>query len=102
MCNAPVSSNGVIIVAWSYIHTGGLPLTNVSVSYTYESNTTKRSPISIPISSVDTTSVNVDSLEAGFEYSFNITASNTYGSFSIVCGPTLYVLGKSILQRLAF
>ena len=35
MCTAPVSSNDVITVTWSYIHTGGLPLTNVSLAYTF-------------------------------------------------------------------
>ena len=58
------------------------------------------SPVPIPISSVDITSVIVGNLEVGIEYTFNITASNAYGSSSILCGPTLYVLGKSFLQKL--
>ena len=27
-CNASMSANDVVMVTWSYIHTGGLPLTN--------------------------------------------------------------------------
>ena len=83
-CNASVSSSGTVTVTWSYIHTGGLPLTNVSVSYTSDNSL---SPIPIPLISVDTTSVTIPDLKAGFEYTFNVTAENSEGSSSTVCGP---------------
>ena len=83
-------ANGTIILAWSYIHTGGLPLTNVSVSY-YESGL---SPIPIPLTSVDTTLVTIPDLKAGFEFTFNITAENSEGPSSILCGPVTYVHGE--------
>ena len=93
-CSAPVSMNGVITVTWSYVHTGGLPLTNVSVMYTSTDllNSTTSSPIPIPVSGVDTTSITISNLEAGLKYSFNITAHNGHGSSSIICRPI--VLGK--------
>ena len=94
VCNAPVSARGDIIVMWSYIHTGGLPLTNVSMAYTFnESMGTITNPI--PISGVDTTSVEVVDLVAGFEYLFNTTAENSNGSSSILCGPIHHVVGET-------
>ena len=95
MCTAPVSSSGVITVTWSYIHTGGLPLTNVSVSYTFEDSSIISSAISIPISDLDTTVVTDSNLEFGFAYTFNVTAQNSNGSSSILCGPTLHTADKS-------
>ena len=97
-CNAPVSSNGVITVTWSYIHTGGLPLTDLSISYAsllnhsdilidYLSNT-------VSISTVDATSITVPNLAAGAEYIFNITAENRIGLSSILCGPTFHKSGE--------
>ena len=35
-CPRPVSSNGNVIASWTYVHTGGLPLTYLSVMYSYE------------------------------------------------------------------
>ena len=91
-CNASASSNGVVTVTWSYVHTGGLPLTNVSVSYT----NSNLSPIPIPFNdiSVDTTLVTVPDLKAGFQYTFNVTAENSEGSSSTLCGPIALVSGK--------
>ena len=94
-CNASVSSNGTVTVTWSYIHTGGLPLTNVSVSYT---NDNSLSPIPIPLISVDTTSVTIPDLKAGFEYTFNVTAENSEGSSSTVCGPITPKSGDSLFK----
>ena len=90
-CNASVSSNGTVTVTWSYIHTGGLPLTNVSVTYIIYNNL---SPIPIPLISVDTTSVTIPDLKAGFEYTFNVTAVNSEGSSSTECGFTIHESGN--------
>ena len=85
MCNTPISSNGVITVTWSYIHTGGLPLTNVSVSYTYDEDLIISSPVLVQVSNLDATSIMIPDLVAGFEYTFNITAKNSNGSLSVLC-----------------
>ena len=90
MCNAPVSSNGAIMVTWSYIHTGGLPLTNVSVSYSFAKDLT----IPVEVTGTNTTLVVVPDLVAGFEYTFILTAQNKNGSSSIVCGPILHRIGE--------
>ena len=108
-CDAPVSSNGVITVTWSYIHTGGLPLTNVFLTYTNSvlwnstgnfSNHSQRNTVSV--SSVDSTSIVVPNLVTGPEYLFNITAENSYGSSSIVCGPTPHLIGKIECQAVGY
>ena len=101
LCDAPVSSNGVITVTWPYIHTGGLPLTNLFLTYTHSilgnsiENFSNRSQLNmVSVNSVDSTSIVVPSLVTGAEYMFNITAENSYGSSSIVCGPTPHLIGK--------
>jgi hypothetical protein len=78
------------LVTWSYINTGGgLPLTNVTVSYYFVNGS---SPIPIPLISIDTTFVIVPDLKAGpgFEYTFNVTAANSEGSSSTVCAWSHY------------
>ena len=95
-CRATSSTNGNITVTWSYTHTGGLPLTSVSVSYSklLEASTVSRqNPVTI--SNISATSVVVPNLEAGFEYVFDITAENSEGSMSISCGPILHLIGES-------
>ena len=60
----------------------------MSVSYT-KFNDNNLSHIPIPLISVDTTSVTIPDLKAGFEYTFNVTAVNSEGSSSTVCGLTI-------------
>ena len=83
-CNTLIVANGTVIVSWFFIHTGGLSLTNVSVSYYFDNSS---SPIPIPLISVDSTLVTLPDLKAGFEYTFNVTAENSEGSLSTLCGP---------------
>ena len=94
-CNASMSANGVVMVTLSYVHTGGLPLTNVSLSYTYEDEFIINKPISISINSVDTTRITVTDLEAGFRYTFNVTSQNRIGFTSTLCGLLLPIPGNS-------
>jgi hypothetical protein len=107
LCDAPVSSNGVITVTWSYIHTGGLPLTNLFLTYThlilgnstvFSTNRSQLNTVSVMTRSIDSTSIVVPNLVTGAEYMFNITAENKYGSSSIVCGPTPHLIGKTECQ----
>ena len=94
MCNDPVFDHGGITVAWSYIHTGGLPLDSVSVSYTFEEGSTVSDPVSVTVSNAEATMVNVPRLGAGVRYTFMITAVNSIGSSYIMCGPTFLEVGK--------
>ena len=67
-------------------------MTNLSVSYMFmEGTTINRVPVDVR--SVGTTSVEVRNLTTGFEYTFNITAENTVGAASVLCGPTLHSIG---------
>ena len=89
-CGVLESANGFITVTWHYNYTGGLPITNISVSYNVnngESNTRLAETES------DATAVKVQDLKLGFEYVFTISARNNHGSTSILCGPILYVTG---------
>ena len=101
ICNAPVSSNGVMTVTWSYIHTGGLPLTNLYLTYTRSilGNGSKQLNAVSNIS-VDTTLIMLPNLVTGAEYMFNVTAENSYGSSSITCGPTPHIIGEMKVKQL--
>ena len=72
-------------------------MTSVSVFYSklLEASTVGcQNPVTI--SNIGATSVVVPNLEAGFEYVFDITAENSEGSMSILCGPILHLIGESI------
>ena len=92
LCPMPESMNGNIVVSWSYVHTGGLPLTGLSVNYTYEEGT------STVTNSVDVDTndmrVTVSGLVTGREYTFTVTAYNANGSNSTVCIPVDHRIGK--------
>ena len=76
-CFDLVSANGVIMVRWTFIHTGGLNLIGMSGMYSYiDGSSTVTQPITL--SNLDTTSVNVSGLVAGFVYTFSIIAENKW------------------------
>ena len=90
--NIPTSEGGVINVTWSYIHTGGLNLTEVVVEYSesgdfqdlQNGNQTDLSQ----------TSLEVLNFTAGQTYSFQVTASNQMGSNSVLCPAVNHCVGK--------
>ena len=95
MCGDPVFSDGGITSTWSYVHTGGLSLNRVYVSYTFEEGSGTSSPIHVTtFMNAQPTEVNVPRLVAGRRYTFNITAENAIGSSYVMCGPTLLSVGK--------
>ena len=93
-CYASLSANGIVMVTWSYNHTGGLPLINVLVSYTYENDFIISRPIAVSNISVDTTRVTVPDLGVGFRYNFNVTAQNRVGLTSTLCGLMISISGN--------
>ena len=101
VCNASVSTNGAITVNWSYIHTGGLPLTNISLFYMFEEGSTIGAPNIVPVGDINTTSVTLVELQPGYRYTFNITAENSNGTSNILCGVTVHniLLGESLNFR---
>ena len=93
VCSDPVSADGIIMVQWSYVHTGGLNLTSISAVYSYVDGTSTVTE-SVTIASLDTTSVEEHGLVAGFVYTFNITAENSNGSSTVSCRPTPHIIGE--------
>ena len=100
-CLPPESENGVITILWSYVHTGGLPLTDVSVQYTYEHGSFNLVITrTVPNVGLNDMMMQVSNLLAGEEYTFNITAENAIGSSSVVCQPIDLLLGESVVNRM--
>ena len=88
----PLSEDGIITVSWSYVHTGGLPLTALSVMYSYvDGQTNFTNPV--PISDVGSLSATVSGLVVGFMYTFSVTAENRIGSSTTTCASVLYEIG---------
>ena len=90
--SAPVSEDGVITISWTYVHTGGLNLTQVEVQYKeptqdqFEGNETLDDP--------NQTSLSFTGLEAGSTYLFQIIAYNANGSDNVTCPPVTHEIGK--------
>ena len=75
------------------MHNGGLPLTGLSVTYSYEEGVSTITR-SVGVSSVGDTTVTVPGLVAGEEYTFTVTAENSNGSSSTVCEPVNHIIGE--------
>lgn len=91
-CPRPVSINGNVTASWTYIHTGGLPLIDLSVMYSYEEglSTVSRS-VGVNLNDLNVT---VSGLVAGKEYTFTVTAENSNGlSSTVTCAPVDHVIG---------
>ena len=92
VCPRPVSQNGLIVVAWSYVHTGGLELTSVSVMYSSQDGTSINT--TLVVVQKDDVMVTVPDLVVGRQYTFTITAENMTGSSSTVCEPIDHMIGE--------
>lgn len=92
---APFSNNGTIEVSWFYVHTGGLNLTQVSVSYSLDSPVLRfqQPNDSQPLAGVDSTSFVAYELQAGNNYIFKIVSSNSVGHSSATCPPVIHDIG---------
>ena len=101
-CLPPESDheNGVITIRWSYVHTGGLPLTGVSVWYGFKQGSLVVGS-QVPHVGLNDMMAQVTNLFAGEEYTFNITAENANGSSSAVCQPVDILLGEGVVNRIS-
>ena len=85
------------MASWTYVHTGGLPLTDLSVVYSYEEGASTVSQ-SVNGVSLNDLSVTVSGLVAGEEYTFTVTAENSNGSSSTVYQPVNHIIGEPSLS----
>ena len=100
-CSQPVSMEGVIRVSWFYVHTGGLPLTEASVEYSYVNGSLSiTEPVSV--NETNTTFIEVSNLVAGISYTFIITAENSNGLSTISCQSILHIVGELHVMCLYF
>ena len=96
MCETAASANGTITVSWSFTHIGGVPLTNLSVFYTFLEGLNSVNGTEKYVG-VGDTSVMVTGLEAGTTYTFSVIAVNSEGSAVSQCTPEIHREGKSSL-----
>ena len=80
------------MLSWSYRHTGGLPLTGLSLICRFEEGASAVTR-SVDVNLSDFM-VAVRALLAGVEYTFTVTAENTNGSSNTECQPVDHIVGE--------
>ena len=86
----PISVNGRIHVSWSYLHTGGLNITEISVQYRQQQvNLFQFLQEELP----DKNTTIATNFTAGYNYVFRVVASNEIGSDSTDCPSVLHQIG---------
>ena len=99
VCESAMSANGIITVSWSFTHTGGVPLTNLSVFYTFSEGLNQVNGTERYVDIV-ATSVMVPGLQAGTEYTFSVIAVNSEGSAVSVCAAEVHREGAFVIHTL--
>ena len=85
--------NGNLTVKWTFIHTGGIPLDNISISCRSEEGTN----ITLLCESECTgQSISVGPVTAGSNYTCIITATNSIGSDMMNTNSIIVITGKYI------
>ena len=79
---------------YSFRHTGGQPLTKVSISYTSSSSTTQQP--GPPVGVADTMAT-IPGVVAGYSYTVAVTATNLNGSTTAACPSISVTSGKDRL-----
>ena len=95
---SPLSQNGIIVVTWSYIHTGGLNITQVYVTYSLDQSSLEFQQLPngiIPVEEGADSPRNlaVRNLVSGNSYIFMVMASNEEGNSSTVCPSVVHDIG---------
>ena len=89
-------TTGIITVTWSFIHTGGLPLTALSADYSFIRGLTPNND-GMVINDLDRLTADFSNLVVGFTYEFTVTARNENGSSTASCGSVFHTVGKNKL-----
>ena len=97
-CSDASAENGAVRLQWDFVHTGGLNLSGVVVSYRSGGSQDFR-PVLGHEMRLDAegrpTSLDVRNLTAGETYVFMINASNEQGSAMDCCPPVTLSIGES-------
>ena len=98
MCSTPpTSSDGVITIHWNYTHTGGLELTRVFV--TAYMGILANIQLDVPngsLTDLSQMSLDIATFTAGFQYTFQVTAYNQFGSSTAQCDPVMHLIGMNL------
>ena len=95
VCDTATASGGGITITWSFNHTGGLPLLNLSINYIVREGTTDITRNGPPVGLADTTA-DIQPLVAGLVYTPMVTALNDQGSSTVQCPSVELDVGKEI------
>ncbi len=99
------TSNKGIMIYWYFIHTGGLNITSINITYTINDQTTIQYGLEVYVN--DTTAfipeVDINGTLAGYSYDIvvMVIATNSEGSTSVSCPPVFYP-SKSIISYSSF
>ena len=90
----------MINVTWQFIHTGGLNLTQVSIDYSLNNDSSQFFDVTngqLPVDGDNSlTSIIVRDLPAGNSYIFKVSSSNDIGNSSTTCPPVTHDVGNNI------
>ncbi len=90
---AESTANGGIMIYWRFIHTGGLNITSINITYTINNQATIQYG---PDVDVNDTAAFIPSLIAGYSYVATVAAENSVGSTSVGCPSVELSYGKYV------
>ena len=95
VCESATGEFGFITVTWSFVHTGGRPLTSVVINYIVGRRKHWYTTRNGPVAQLGTTSAIIPSLLAGFSYIPLVVATNFEGTSTVQCPRVVLSTGKS-------
>ena len=94
VCDSAIGEFGHITITWSFVHTGGRPLTSVIINYIIEQGDTSVTR-SGPETQLGAASATIPSLPARYSYIPLIVITNFEGTSTIQCPRVELSTGKS-------
>ncbi len=81
------------MIYWYFVHTGGLNITSINITYTINDQTTIQYGLEVYVN--DTTAfipeVDINGTLAGYSYVVMVIATNSEGSTSVSCMSTCFL-----------
>ena len=90
VCASVSPTNEGLQVSYIFIHTGGLDLTGVNITYKMAGSSNARQGPTVGVSDRQATITN---LVAGYMYTVAVTATNLNGSKTVACPPAIVNAG---------